>query len=160
MQSHFRPQIQNGPIAKRPRRHPAPTVTSPSSSLALPSKAVAAGLQARARLRALSPAAAMELLPSRVLVTLLVCGALIAAGFVFGLHEHFVAYAFGRDEVKVQTKIEQSTSEQRALKAEQRQAVSPFVLARTAESQGRVQPIKLDPAKPGAKPKSQPKPEH
>jgi hypothetical protein len=144
MRNHYRPQIQNGPVAKRARRSLAPPAA------AVP-KVAAEQPPLRRQCRPASAAAVREMRPPRVLVALTLCGALIAAGFILGLHEHFVAYALGREEVRIQSQIELATSEARALDSERRQAGSPQSLAQAVGQRGRVQPLKLDAARPQAK---------
>lgn len=153
MGNHYRPVIQNGPIAKRARRAAKPSL---APHAATPRRAHRQSPDIRPL--AAASFAVRELCPPRALVALVGCGALIAAGFIFGLREHFVAYAFNREEVKVQSKIEQVISESRALNAEQQQAGSPLSLARSIGGRGRVQELRLDPAPPRARAKPSPQP--
>lgn len=164
MRNHYRPAIQNGPIAKRARRPPAPPAARSSAAGVVarrgPRERMPEVLREAAgeKFRAAVSVAARDLRPSRVLLALIGCGLLIAAGFVFGLREHFVAHALNRAEVQVQSEIERAASAERALKAEQKQAGGPQPLSDSANRRGRVQPLKLDPARPGAKPKKSPQP--
>jgi hypothetical protein len=164
MRNHYRPAIQNGPIAKRARRPSVPPAAQSGAARVAarrgPRERMPEMLREAAgeRFRAAASVAARDLRPSRVLLALIGCGLLIAAGFVFGLREHFVAHALNRAEVRVQSEIERATSAERALKAEEKQAGGPRSLAESANRRGHVQPLKLDPARPGAKPKPSPQP--
>ncbi|HYE74236.1 MAG TPA: hypothetical protein VEF04_12940 [Blastocatellia bacterium] len=150
MRNHYRPAIQNGQIAKRPRRGNSPQFGSSRSSTNN-TTVINPRVSKSGALRANATAIVSEIKMPRVLLALVGAGALIAAGFLFGLHEQFVAYAFNREEVKVQSKIEQVVSETRALKAEQKHDTSPQSLSQLIAGQKRLQPLKLDPAKQGAK---------
>lgn len=150
MRNHYRPAIQNGQIVKRPRRAIAPQFGSLRSSTNK-TTVINPHISKSETLRTSASAIVNEFKLPRVLMALVGGGVLIAAGFLFGLHEHFVAYAFNREEVKVQSKIDQVVSEARALKAEQKHNSGPQSLAQLIDGKGRLQPLKLDPAKPSAR---------
>ncbi|HEX4948172.1 MAG TPA: hypothetical protein VFZ34_15980 [Blastocatellia bacterium] len=80
---------------------------------------------------------------SRVLLGLIGCGVLLAGGFMFSLRDHFTAHAFGRDEVKLKSKLEQVEAEQQQLDVTLKQAGSPKALDQAAREAG-LAPLKME----------------
>ncbi len=162
MNRHFRPQIQNGTVVKRTQSGVKP-VPKAASRVALPlaplsplwsSQAIEVGaltqrglslLALDERLRS-TDTIAKEKASTRpyALVGLLVCGALLAGGFMFSLRDHFMAHAFGREEVKLKTKTDQVTTERQQIKARVEQATSSQAIDRLAHENTDLAPLAFD----------------
>ena len=162
MNRHFRPQIQNGTVVKRTQGGIKPSPKA-ASRIAMPlaplsplwsSQAIEVGALAQ---RGLSLLALNERLQSTetvakekastrpyALIGLLVCGALLAGGFMFSLRDHFIAHAFGREEVKLKTKTDQVTTERRQIKARVEQATSSQAIDRLARENTDLAPLEFD----------------
>ncbi len=162
MNTHFRPRIQNGPVAKRarsgytaqsvsrsPKPSPAATETmtplwSGVSAGELTQRGLAAlGLDERLQSTAVI-AKEKTASPSRVLLGLIGCGVLLASGFMLSLRDHFTAHAFGREEVKLQSKIQQSEVEQQELDITLQRVSSPNVLDRAAREVAGLGPLEME----------------
>lgn len=164
MNRNFRPQIQNGPVAKRTqvsygvKPSPKATTRTPISLAPLsplwsnPPIEVGAltqrGLSMLAldeRLRS-TETNAKEKASSRpyALVGLLICGALLAGGFMFSLRDHFIAHAFVREEVKLKAKTDQATTERQHIKARVEQATSSPEIDRLARENTDLAPLEFD----------------
>ena len=162
MSMHFRPKIQNGQIA---RRSPITNATRPSPRFSVPSSLSAltpvwagvsvtelahTGLSALAldgKLKATETTVKSKAQPAsraRVLVGLIGCGALLAAGFMFSLRDHFMAYACGREEVQLKSQVDQISAERRTLEVKREHAVSPPEIDRLARQQTTLAPIEMD----------------
>ncbi|HZS05816.1 MAG TPA: hypothetical protein VFD58_13335 [Blastocatellia bacterium] len=129
MSIYYRPAIQNGHISKRPRQPFQPKVAA----------APALG-------RSSAPAAsAPEDRRTGVMILLIACGLLIAAGFVYALSRHFTSGALVRDEVKLKSTIDQNTSEKRHLGVRYDQALSPDQLEQRNSGSG-LAPMRFDQA--------------
>lgn len=77
-----------------------------------------------------------------VLVTI---GAVIAGGFIAGLHWQLSAHAISRAEVKLKNDLSQAENEQRFLEAQQYGALTPQAIELTASKhKGNVAPVALD----------------
>ena len=162
MNRHFRPQIQNGTVVKRTQggvkssskaASRAAMTLAPLSPL-WSSEAIEVGvlkqrglslLALDERLRSTEPVA-KEKASTRpyALVGLLVCGALLAGGFMFSLRDHFIAHAFGREEVKLKSKTDQATIERQHIKARVDQATSSQVIDRQARENTDLAPLEFD----------------
>jgi hypothetical protein len=117
MKPTYRPKIRNGHISRRPVKG---------------TFAARAGWMPKNR----RPQAVW------VLVTI---GAVIAAGFVAGLHWQLSAHAISRAEVKLKNELSQAENEQRFLEAQQYGALTPQEIERTASKhKGNVAPVELD----------------
>ena len=123
MSIYYRPEIQNGPVAKR--RYRTPQLPPPFRQPQAP--------------RVQGP---HELRP---LLCLIAIGAFIATGFVFSLHYHFAAHAIECEDVRLKTTLDQLGSEQRHLELERSRALNPDELKRAASRQDNLAPLKLDP---------------
>jgi hypothetical protein len=121
MSRYYRSNIQNGPVAKRPR---VMRSNWPVRAWRAP--------------RRLGPHQA------RALLALIGCGALVAAGFVFSLHQHFTANAIGRADARLQSRLDQTLSARRQLELQRATALSPRELARVARQQGELAPLRFD----------------
>ena len=76
---------------------------------------------------------------------LVMIGAVVAGGFVAGLHWQLSAHALSRAEVKLKNELNQAENEQRFLEAQQYGALTPQEIERTASrGKGRVAPVALD----------------
>lgn len=155
MSMHFRPKIQNGPVAKRTRfdyvAQPAPRSTKAASFAPLATvtpiwTGVSVGELAQGGLAALgldeplqsTAAVTKEKVssPSRVLLCLIGCGVLLAGGFMFSLRDHFTAHAFGREEVKLKSQLDQAEVEQQSLDVKLKRVSSPQALEQAAREAG------------------------
>ncbi len=162
MDMHFRPKIQNGPVAKRTRTgygyaaKPAPhspkllpfvTITPLWSGVSVGELAqsglVAFGLDERLQSTEVI-AKEKTVSPSRLLLGLIGCGVLLAGGFMFSLRDHFTAHAFEREEVKLQSKIQQAEVEQQQLDMALQRAASMPTLERAARESAGLVPLELE----------------
>lgn len=160
MNMHFRPKIQNGPVTKRTRsgyadlaapRLPKPVATATMTPLwsgvsagELKQRSLAAlGLDERLQSTAVI-AKEKTASSSHVLLSLIGCGVLLAGGFMFSLRDHFTAHAFGREEVKLQSKIQQADAEQQQLDITLQRAASPQMLERVARESAGLAPLELE----------------
>ncbi len=75
------------------------------------------------------------------LVMLLVCGLVIAGGFVFAAGQHFAAMRYGYESERLRCEREQLLEEQRRLLLEREQAASPARLESAARELG-LQPVR------------------
>ena len=117
MKTTYRPNIRNGAISRRPVKG---------------TFAARAGWMPRNRR------------PQAVWVLVVIC-AVIAAGFVAGLHWQLNAHALSRAEVKLKNELNQAVNEQRFLEAQQSGALTPHEIERTANKhRGSVAPVALD----------------
>lgn len=162
MNMHFRPKIQNGPVAKRSRsghtfqsvsRSPKPSFTATATMTPLWSGVSAGELTQRGlaalaldeRLQSTAVIAKEKAAsPSRVLLGLIGCGVLLAGGFMFSLRDHFTAHAFGREEVKLQSKIQQSEVEQQQLDITLQRVSGPAMLDRAAREVAGLGPLEME----------------
>lgn len=162
MNMHFRPKIQNGPVAKRSRsghtfqsvsRSPKPSFAATATMTPLWSGVSAGELTQRGlaalaldeRLQSTAVIAKEKAAsPSRVLLGLIGCGVLLAGGFMFSLRDHFTAHAFGREEVKLQSKIQQSEVEQQQLDITLQRVSSPAMLDRAAREVAGLGPLEME----------------
>ena len=160
MNMHFRPKIQNGAVAKRARAgyaaKPAPHSPKPSSLATLTPlwSEVSVGELAQSGLAALGLDERLQSTqvvtkektasPSRVLLGLIGCGVLLAGGFMFSLRDHFTAHAFGREEVKLKSKIQQADGEQQQLDITLQRAASPQMLERAARESAGLEPLGME----------------
>lgn len=166
MNKHFRPQIQNGTIAKRTQVaysvRPAPQTTSRAASAVLtqlspawsaPSVEVGAlkqrglsllGLDEQLRSTTKTKAAATTTTRPYALVGLLFCGALLAGGFMFSLREHFIAHAFGRNDIHLKSQTEELKARNQRLKADVEHAASPPEIDREARKSSGLAPLEFD----------------
>ncbi len=120
MITYHRPAIQNGQIARRPRRvAPAAIPASPRVRRNFHTDTQVSGLTSA---RTESRSAAMP--------ALIICGLLLAAGFVYGLSQHFTAAEALRNRVQLRTELEQARTEQRSLEISDEQERSPAQLER------------------------------
>jgi hypothetical protein len=133
MITYHRPAIQNGQIARRSRRV-APT-------------AIPASPRARqnfdAATRAVALTGAREESHSAAMPVLIICGLLLASGFVYGLSQHFTAAGILRDRVQLRTELEQARTEQRSLEIRDEEEHSPAQLERRLGS-GELVPVSFD----------------
>ncbi len=162
MSTHFRPKIQNGQIV---RRSPITNSIRTSPRFSVPTALAAitpvwagvsvtelaqTGLSALAldgKLKATETTVkskAQSASRARVLVGLIGCGALLAAGFMFSLRDHFKAYACGREEVQLKSQVDQISAERRTLEVKREHAVSPQEIDRSARQQTTLAPIEMD----------------
>ena len=83
------------------------------------------------------------------LVLLLVCGLVLAGGFVYAGGRHFAALKMGYQTQKLRTDLEKAREEQRRLMLEREAAVSPARLELAARRLGMqpMQPAQIDPLK-------------
>src|SRR5437764_1323251 len=125
MSIYYRPNVQNGSVAKRPRSKPSPR---PSPRL----------MHANQPLEVSAPH------QSRALLYLIAFGACIAAGFVFSLNQHFIASALGREGVRLRAELDQAGSERRHLELNRARASSPLEIEHAANRQGNLAPLKMD----------------
>lgn len=76
---------------------------------------------------------------------LMTIGAVIAAGFIAGLHWQLNAHAISRAEVKLKNDLTHAENERRFLEAQQYGALTPQEIERTASRhKGNVAPVVLD----------------
>ena len=133
MITYHRPAIQNGQIARRSRRvAPAAIPASPRVRRNFDAATRAAGLTGA---RAESRSAAMP--------ALIICGLLLASGFVYGLYQHFTAAGVLRDRVQLRTELEQARTEQRSLEIRDDQERSPAQLEQRLGG-GELVPVSFD----------------
>jgi hypothetical protein len=162
MNTHFRPKIQNGPVAKRARsgytaqsapRSPKPSFAATATMTPLWSGVSASELTQRGlaalaldeRLQSTAVIAKEKTAsPSRVLLGLIGCGVLLTGGFMFSLRDHFTAHAMGREEVKLQSKIQQSEVEQQQLDISLQRVSSPSALDRAAREVAGLGPLEME----------------
>ncbi len=162
MNMQFRPKIQNGPVAKRARSgytvQPVPRSPKPSSAATMTMTPLWSGVSAgELTQRGLAALGLDERLqstaviatektaaPSRVLLSLIGCGVLLAGGFMFSLRDHFTAQAFGREEVKLKSKIQQADVEQQQLDITFQRAASPQMLERAARESAGLAPLAME----------------
>jgi hypothetical protein len=144
MITYHRPAIQNGRIAKRARR-PAPTAATVSDGLAhaFNSTARAAGLT---DVRATQASAALPIL--------IVCGLLLASGFVYSLWQHFTSARLVRESVMLRNDADRAATGQRNLQIDHAQASSPEQLEQRLAGSN-LSPLQFDQTV-AAKPKTEP----
>ncbi len=119
MKASYRPKIHNGHISRRPVKG---------------TFAARAGWMPRNRR------------PQAVWI-LVVISAVVAWGFVAGLHWQLRAHASSRAEVRLKSELSQAESEQRYLEAQQDGALTPREVERSAnQHRGSVIPVLLDEA--------------
>ena len=160
---HFRPKIQNGPVAKRTRTvqqsatRPTPTLRATKAAavatVAPIWSGVSVGSLAQSSLAAIgldkrlqsTEAAAQQKAEARprVLLGLIGCGVLLAGGFMFSLRDHFTAHAFGLTETQLKSEIERAETERQHLDVSLKRANSPQALEQAARSNG-LAPMELD----------------
>lgn len=117
MTAVYRPKIRNGNIPRRPVKG---------------TFAARAGWMPRNR-------------RPQMVWALMTIGAVIATGFVAGLHWQLQAHAISRAEVKLKNDLTQAESERRFLEAQQYGALTPQEIERTAiKHKGNVAPVALD----------------
>ncbi len=117
MKTTYRPKVRNGHISRRPVKG---------------TFAARAGWMPRNRH------------PHSVWI-LVIIGALVAGGFVAGLHWQIKAHNTSREEVRLKSALSQAESEQRFLQAEQVGALAPREIERaTSRSRTAIQPVSLD----------------
>jgi hypothetical protein len=121
MSLYYRPDIQNGPVAKRSARSKAASLPVRSNKPPLPEGPY----------------------QWRALLGLILFGAGIATGFVFSLHQHFTANIIGREEVRLKADLDRAFSEQRDLDLRRARASSLREIERAASRQN-LAPLKLD----------------
>lgn len=168
MNNYIRPQIQNGPIAKRTQPthsvRPAPKAVPRATSAVLtqltpawsvPNVEVGAlkqrglsllALDEELRSTATTKAVAQEKAASRssVMVGLLCCGALLAGGFMYSLRERFTAHAVSRDEIELKDKTTETKARNQRLRAEVEHAASPEEIDREARKASGLAPLEFD----------------
>jgi cell division protein FtsL len=78
---------------------------------------------------------------------LLICGLLLAGGFVYAGGQHFAALKLGYQTEKLRTALTEAREEQRRLTVEKEVAASPARLERAARQLGMqpMQPAQIDP---------------
>jgi cell division protein FtsL len=83
------------------------------------------------------------------LALLLICGLVLAGGFVYAGGRHFAALKIGYQTQKLRTDLEKAREEQRRLMLEREAAVSPARLEIAARKLGMqpMQPAQIDPLK-------------
>ena len=164
MNRHFRPQIQNGQVTKRTQvsssAQSSPKAATRSVMPLTPLSPVWSGqafeVGALAQ-RGLSLLALDERLHSSetavqtktatrpyALVGLVICGALLAGGFMFSLRDHFIAHAFGREEVKLKAQTDHANTERQQIKAQVERATSPQEIDRAAGKNTDLAPLEFD----------------
>lgn len=159
MNMHFRPKIQNGPVAKRLRAGsitqstPRPAKSFSFAAISPIWSGASVGELAQSGLAAIGLDGRLQSTKvggkekaasrSRVLLGLIGCGVLLTSGFMFSLRDHFTAYAFGRDEVKLKSKIEQAETEQQHLDIKLKRAGNPQALEQAAREAGLL-PLELE----------------
>lgn len=160
MNKHFRPPIQNGHVAKRTQVTYGGKMETRASLPLIPVSAVWSGQSVEVgtltqrglsllgldeRLNSTKPAAkATAVTRPTVLIGLLVCGTLLAGGFMFSLRDHFIAHAFGREEVRLKSRTDQANTERQHLKAQTELATSPQELDRAARESNGLAPLEFD----------------
>ncbi|MFN7928368.1 MAG: hypothetical protein U0Y68_10555 [Blastocatellia bacterium] len=166
MNNSFRPQIQNGPVAKRTQanysvkpaakpitRAAAPLLTQLTPAWSLPTVEVGTLKHRGLSLLALDeqlqlPTQAKEVAKATsrpyALVGLLFCGVLFAGGFMYSLREHFIAHAFGRDEIKLKDQTQNIKAKNQRLQAEVEHAASPQEIDREARKSADLAPLEMD----------------
>lgn len=163
MNMHLRPKIQNGPVAKRTRlgtspkpapRAPKAAPMSPLATVGPLWSGISVSTLTQSGLAALGldePLQSTELVAkektasrSRVLLGLIGCGVLLAGGFMFSLRDHFTAYAVGREEVKLKSKLDQTEAEQQHLDVTLKRAGGPQALDRAAREVAGLAPLELE----------------
>lgn len=117
MKATYRPKIRNGHISRRPVQG---------------TFAARAGWMPRNR-------------KPQAVWALVAIGAVVAAGFVAGLHWQLSAHNISRAEVKLKSELSRAESEQRFLEAQHYGALTPYEIERTANrNRGSVAPVGLD----------------
>ncbi len=123
----YRPRVQNGPIAKR-RNRPATKKVSERTSTARRASSRARRGQVERRTG------------SRVLWSLMLIGALVAAGFLSALNSQISTYRLGQAEAELKAELDEIANRQRFDILEQQRALSPGESDRAARQMGLVQP--------------------
>lgn len=164
MNGHFRPQIKNGQLVKRtpitswvkasPKAAPKTTRRSALAPLSPLWTGVSVSTLAQNGLSLLGLDERLHSTTTTVkentatrfsaLVGLLVCGGLLAGGFMFSLRTHFIAYAFGRDVVKLKAKTDHVNTERQHLNAQLEQAASTQEIDRAAREFTGLAPLEFD----------------
>jgi len=83
------------------------------------------------------------------LAMLLICGLVLAGGFVFAAGQHFAAVRYGYKSEELRREQAQLLEEQRRLKFERERATTPEHLGAAAREIGMqpIQPAQIDPAR-------------
>ncbi len=172
MNAQYRPKIQNGQVIKRPRTAAgsytitkaqraayavlAPAWDGPSVSAIAQTGLSALGLDEKLRTTEVIAQTATKttaLSHTKTMMGLIGCGLILSGAFMFSLRDHFTAHAFGRDQVKVQTQIEQATAVQNNLEAQHQRAASPGEIERAASTLTNLAPIEPEQKKMMSLPK-------
>lgn len=161
MSMHFRPKIQNGQIIKR-TRITSPSITNQKPDItawiatikpAWSGKSVGElaytglsvfGLEEKLRAIEVRKEKNAEVSRVRVLFGLLALGVILAGGFMFSLRDHFIAHAFGREEVKLKSQLDQTRAEKRVLETSLRQVSNPQAIDNSARQLTSLQSVQLD----------------
>lgn len=160
MNAQYRPKIQNGQVIKRPRTTAgsytitktqraaysvlAPAWEGPSVSAIAQTGLSALGLDERLRtteITAPTTTKTAALSHIKTMMGLIGCGLILAGAFMFSLRDHFTAHAFGREQVKLQSQIEQAAAVQNNLEAQRQRAASPGEIERAASTLTNLAPI-------------------
>jgi hypothetical protein len=124
----YRPRVQNGTITKRSKR----TVSSKASERrASARRAPNRGRQSHRRSRREG---------SNLFMTLVLIGALVAAGFVFALRSQINARQIGQAEMRLRSELDDIANRQRHEVLEQQRAMSLSESDRAAHQAGLIQP--------------------
>jgi hypothetical protein len=162
MDKHIRPQIKNGQITKRTQVtysvRATPQTTRSSQVRLAPLTPlwsdVSVGTWAQNGLSLLgldeklrsTEGTKKEKVATRplALVGLLLCGSLLAGGFMFSLRTHFIASAYGRDKVKLKVKTDQSQIEHKHLQSQFEHAASVHEIDRATREYTNLAPLEFD----------------
>lgn len=128
----YRPRVQNGQIARRRVRSAGANGSKSSSN-----KSRAAG---EPRTRSSGRRQASQAQGSNVLWTLIFVGAVVATGFVIGLHSQINAHQLGQAEAQLKSELDDISNRQRFEILDQRRALNPRESDRAAKQAGLVQP--------------------
>jgi uncharacterized protein HemX len=124
----YRPRVQNGPITKRAKR----TVSSKTSERGASARRKPdRGRPSRKRSRQEG---------SNLFMSLVLVGALVAAGFVFALRSQISARQLGQAETRLRSELDDIANRQRYEVLEQQRAMSLTESSRAAKEAGLIQP--------------------
>jgi uncharacterized protein HemX len=124
----YRPRVQNGTITKRPKR----------SASSKASERRASARRAPNRGRGSHKRSRRE--GSNLFMTLVLIGALVAAGFVFALRSQIRARQLGQAEMRLRSELDDIANRQRYEVLEQQRAMSLSESERAARQAGLIQP--------------------
>jgi hypothetical protein len=124
----YRPRVQNGTITKRPKRKVSSQAAERRAS---PRRSPQRGRRSHKRGRHEG---------SNLFMSLVLIGALVAAGFVFALRSQINARQLGQAELRLRNELDDIANRQRYEVLEQQRAMSLSESDRAAQQAGLIQP--------------------